>query len=104
MTLDQQDVRDALGRVFARRDVLDACRRDHRDVGEILRVLKSEGVSHAVIADLTGIPQSPLDEYSSGRRRSGLDTLERLAQGLDLPNAARLAFGLAPDVYSGAQS
>lgn len=104
MTLDQPEVRDVLGRVFARRDVLDACRRDRYDIGKILRLLKSQGVSFTVIADLTGIPHSRLDEYSSGKRRPSLDTLERLAKGLDLPDAARVAFGFAPHVYSGAQS
>lgn len=96
MTLDRQHVREIVKRVFTRHDVLEACkRRDRRDIGLIFTVLRSHGLSQGVIAGLTGIPQGRLSEYKTGKRLPTLDTLQSLANGLELPDEARLALGLA---------
>lgn len=104
MTLDRQELRPGIERAFARDDVLDAYRRDSRDFGQILWFLRFHGNSYATITDLTGIPQSRLSEHGSGTRQPSLDTLKRFADGLDLPDAARVALGLAPRVCSGIRS
>jgi len=80
MTLDRQEVREIVKRVFARQDVVDACRR--RDLGAIVPVLGSHGISQGQIAGLTGIPQGRLSEYKTGKRSPTLNTLEALANGL----------------------
>lgn len=96
MTLDRQRVRDIVKRVFARQDVLEACRRRNKqDIGLILTVLGSHGMSQGAIAGLTGIPQGRLSEYKNGKRLPKLDTLQMFADGLGLPDQARLALGLA---------
>jgi transcriptional regulator with XRE-family HTH domain len=97
MTLDRQEVRKIVKRVFARQDVIEACKRHERhDIGLIISVLGSHGISQGLIAGLTGIPQGRLSEYKTGKRHPTLDTLAVFADGLDVPEHARRALGLAP--------
>ena len=95
MAVDIPAVREIVERVFARQDVLDACKR--RDLSWPLTVLCANGVTQAQIAALTGIPQGRLSEYKTRKRvPTATSTFEAFADGLELPPAARLAFGLAP--------
>jgi transcriptional regulator with XRE-family HTH domain len=95
MSLDRQDVREIIERLSARQDMQDACHR--RDLGAIIRILGSRGVTQGQIAGLTGIAQGRLSEYSTGKRvPSASSTFEAFADGLAMPPAARRALGLAP--------
>jgi transcriptional regulator with XRE-family HTH domain len=97
MTLDRQEISEIVKRVFARQDVIEACkRRERRDIGLIISVLGSHGISQGLIAGLTGIPQGRLSEYKTGKRQPTLNTLEDFANGLGVPEHARRALGLAP--------
>ena len=94
-------VRDIVERVCARQDVLDACRR--HDLGFVINVLcaRDNGVTQSQIAALTGIPQGRLSEYKTGRRvPTAASTFEAFVGGLEMPTAARIALGLAPEAPS----
>ena len=94
MAMDIPAVREVVERVFARQDVLDACRR--RDLSTPITVLCANGVTQAQIATLTGIPQGRISEYKTRKRIPiAMSTFEAFAS-LGLPPAARHAFGLAP--------
>lgn len=95
MTIDQQEFRQRIGAVFAKREVLDACRHAHRDMSGVLAALRGHGVRQRLLADLTGVAQSRISEYATGRRRPSLDVLQRFADSLGLPGAACTALGLA---------
>jgi stage V sporulation protein K len=82
-------------RVFARQDVLDACAR--RDLGAIVVILGTCGVTQGQIAELTGIGQGRLSEWATGKRAPAASkSFEAFADGLGIPAAARQALGLAP--------
>jgi len=96
MAVDIPGVREVVERVFARPDVLTACRR--RDLSMPITVLCANGVTQAQIATLTGIPQGRISEYKTRKRvPTATATFEAFADGLGLPPAARLALGLAPE-------
>jgi len=96
MAADIPAVREIVERVFARQDVLDACKR--RDLSKPITVLGANGVTQIQIAALTGIPQGRLSEYKTHKRKpEDLSTFEDFAHGLGLPAAARRALGLAPE-------
>ncbi len=96
MAVDIPAIREIVERVFARQDVLDACKR--RDLGTPITVLCANGVTQAQIAALTGIPQGRLSEYKTRKRvPTATSTFEAFADGLGLPPGARLALGLAPE-------
>lgn len=96
MALHAPDVREVVDRVFARQDVLDACSR--RDLGVVVAVLGTHGVTQGQIAGLTGLPQGRLSEYKKHKHApKASSTFEKFADGLDIPSAARQALGLAPD-------
>jgi transcriptional regulator with XRE-family HTH domain len=96
MILNRQEVQETVNRVFARQDVIEACkRRERRDIGLIISLLGSHGISQGLIASLTGIPQGRLSEYKTGKRQPTLNTLEEFADGLGIPEHARRALGLA---------
>ena len=95
MALGVFDVREAVERVCARPDVLDACR--HRDLGIVIEVLGAHGVTQGQIAGLTGISQGRLSEYRNHKRRPRHSSIfEAFADGLGMPPAARQALGLTP--------
>jgi transcriptional regulator with XRE-family HTH domain len=96
MAVDIPVIREAVGRVCTRRDVIDACKR--RDLGAVIRVLCANGVTQGQIASLTGIPQGRLSEYKTHKRTpTATSTFEAFADGLGMPPAARRALGLAPE-------
>lgn len=70
--------------------------REQRDIALIISVLGNHGLSQGEIAGRTGIPQGRLSEYKTGKRQPTLNTLEAFANGLELPEEARRALGLAP--------
>ncbi len=69
-----------------------------RDVSSILRVAQQyTGASQGRLASAIGIGQGRLNELINRRREvSTLDMFERLADGLNMPDAARMILGLAP--------
>jgi transcriptional regulator with XRE-family HTH domain len=69
-----------------------------RDTAALLRLIQQHsGASQARLAAASGIGQGRLNEIVNGRRQvSRLDVLERLADGLGMPDDARVLFGLAP--------
>jgi transcriptional regulator with XRE-family HTH domain len=96
MALSVSDVRAIVVDVCARPDVLDACRR--RDLGTVIAVLGSHGVTQGQISELTGKAQGRLSEYMTGKRQPrGVKTFQDFADGLGMPSAAREALGLAAD-------
>ena len=77
------------------------------DVGEALRgrdfsalfrlVSKYAGASQTQIAIAVGMSQSQVSNIMAGGRRvTAIDVSERVLDGLEAPDAARVAFGLAP--------
>ena len=81
MAVDIPAAREVVERVFARSDVLSACRR--RDLSMPLTVLCANGVTQAQIATLTGIPQGRISEYKTRKRTpTATSTYEAFADGL----------------------
>src|ERR1700722_14364782 len=94
MAVSSADVREVVARVCARPDVLDACAK--RNLGAVIAALGSAGVSQGQVSALTGFPQGRLSEWVTGRREpKAASTLQKFADGLGLPAAARRALGLA---------
>jgi hypothetical protein len=69
-----------------------------RDVREILRLVQRYGgISQVRLASATGIAQGRMNEIVNGRRQvSALEVFERIADGLAMPDEARILLGLAP--------
>jgi hypothetical protein len=77
-----------------RADVLDACRRG--DLGAVIAIFNSEGVTQGMLAELTGIPQGRLSEYKTGRYTPrAVSVFQVFADGVGMPSPAREALGLA---------
>ena len=94
MALAISEVRGIVERACARQDVLDACAR--RDLGTVITVLNAHGLTQGKIAELTGIPQGRLSEWTTRKRKPrATSTFESFADGLGIPPAAREALGLA---------
>ena len=76
--------------------VLDALR--HRDAGRLFTLLnEATGVSQTRMAIACGSTQPKISGYMRGVSRvEELDVFERIADGLYMPDHARMAFGLAP--------
>lgn len=81
---------------WRRQDVRQALRA--RDVSAILKFAQQyTGASQGRLASAVGIGQSRVNELINRRREvSTLDMFERLADGLNMPDAARMLLGLAP--------
>jgi transcriptional regulator with XRE-family HTH domain len=81
---------------WARPSVAQALTR--RDMGALFRLLRQyTGLSQTRIATATGIPQGRVSEIIRDKRAVGAaHVFERIANGLDMPDSARLALGLAP--------
>jgi hypothetical protein len=58
MSLEQRNVREIIEHVFTHQDVKDLCQ--GRDLGAIIGILGTHGISLAQIARLTGIAQGRL--------------------------------------------
>jgi transcriptional regulator with XRE-family HTH domain len=68
-----------------------------RDIAGLLRLAQAHGASQTRIASATGIAQGRVSEILSGRRTvSSLRLIERIADGLDMPDPSRVLLGLAP--------
>lgn len=69
-----------------------------RDVAAILKLAQQyTGASQGRLASAIGIGQGRLNELINRRRTvSTLDMFDRLADGLNMPDAARMLLGLAP--------
>ena len=83
--------------LWERADVLGACRA--RDANALLRLARRHGVTNDRLAYWTGIDPGEISKRLSGKTLSPVRTLdrwERIATGLGMPDAARLAVGLAP--------
>ena len=81
---------------WARPDVAHALRQ--RNIGGLLRLLRKwAGLSQTRIATATGVAQGRLSEYATGKHMvTTVNVWERIADGLDMPDAARAYLGLAP--------
>ena len=96
MALGISEVRAIVERVFAQRDVLDACAR--HDLGRVILILGAHGLTQGRISELTGIPQGRLSEWARRKRKPrASSTFAAFADGLGVPSAARQALGLASD-------
>ena len=86
---------------WSRPDVHDAL--STRDFGALFRlVAKYAGASQTKIAIAVGMTQSQVSTIMAGGRRvSAIDVAERALDGLDAPDDARLASGLAPRTPTG---
>jgi transcriptional regulator with XRE-family HTH domain len=83
-------------RDWRREDVRQALR--DRDMSALLRtVQRYTGVSQTRLASATGLVQGRVSEILRGQRTvTSLDVFERLADGLGMPDEARVILGLAP--------
>jgi transcriptional regulator with XRE-family HTH domain len=81
---------------WAREDVAAVVRR--RDVGALFRLLrKYGGASQTQIGVAVGMEQGTVSRLMSGHRVvSAIDVLDRIAEGLTMPDQARMWLGLAP--------
>ncbi|MGH3886220.1 MAG: helix-turn-helix domain-containing protein [Pseudonocardiaceae bacterium] len=71
---------------------------DRRDFGELFRLLsKHLGASQTRIGTATGLSQGTVCVIMNGSRQvHTFDVVERIADGLTMPDAARVRLGLAP--------
>lgn len=69
-----------------------------RRAGDLFRLAQKYGMSQMRIAALTGQSQGRVNDLIHGRRGNitALDAWERIADGLDMPDHARIILGLAP--------
>lgn len=69
-----------------------------RDISGLLRFAQRySGASQTRLAAATGIAQGRISEILNGRKRvTSFDVVERIADGLGMPDQARMLFGLAP--------
>lgn len=83
-------------RAWQRPEVRDALR--GRDVGALLRAVQQHtGASQSKIAVAVGMTQGRVSEVMRGARSvTALDSFERIAAGLAMPDDARMLLGLAP--------
>ena len=81
---------------WQREDVREALRRRH--VGTLFRLVQRyTGASQSRLAVATGLLQGRVSEIIKGTRTvTTLDVFERVADGLGMPDEARLLLGLAP--------
>ena len=77
-------------------DVLDGLR--HRDVGRLFVLLNdATGISQTRLAIACDTTQPKISGYMRGVAKvEELDVFERIADGLNMPDHARMALGLAP--------
>jgi transcriptional regulator with XRE-family HTH domain len=69
-----------------------------RDVAAVFGLAQQySGITQARLGVATGLGQGRVNEIANGRRRiTSIDVLARVADGLSMPDHARLALGLAP--------
>nr|BFE84231.1 hypothetical protein GCM10020093_068320 [Planobispora longispora] len=88
------------GSIWQRPDMLAALRA--RDIGRVFHLVRQyAGVSQTAIGSMIGMSQGKVSGIMSGSQQvTALEVFERIADGLDMPDAARLALGLAPRTAS----
>jgi len=68
-----------------------------RDIEALLQVVRQHGITQTRLGTATGLGQPRVNELANGRRRvTSIEVLERIADGLSMPDSARIALGLAP--------
>jgi transcriptional regulator with XRE-family HTH domain len=69
-----------------------------RVAGPLFAFAQKYGISQPRIAAATGVSQGRINDLIHGRRANiiAIDSWERIAEGLGMPNHARMALGLAP--------
>ncbi|GAA2257090.1 hypothetical protein GCM10010402_10620 [Actinomadura luteofluorescens] len=75
-----------------------------RDIGTVFRLLRQyAGATQTQIAIACGLTQGRVSEHmkEGGRRVTELEVFERIADGLQMPDAARMTLGLAPRTRPG---
>ena len=96
MALNEDELRERLGQVFARQDFYEACK--GRNAGAMVRILMNQGITQGQLVTLTGIAQVTLSRYATGKNEAKYaSTFESLADGLDMPLPLRQALGLTGD-------
>jgi transcriptional regulator with XRE-family HTH domain len=91
--------------LWSQPDALTALR--SRDVGHLFRLVRQyAGASQTQIAIACGMTQGKVSEYMKrgGRQVLTLEVFERIADGLDMPDEARMALGLAPRAFTASGS
>src|SRR4051812_11305359 len=74
-----------------------------RDVGRLFHLVRQyAGASQTQIAIACGMTQGKVSEYMKrgGRQALSLEVFERIADGLEMPDNARMALGLAPRTFT----
>jgi len=80
---------------WSRRDTRDAL--STRDVGRLFLLVRQQaGASQTGLMMRTGIAKSEVSLIMQGRKVSAISRLEAIADGLDMPDSARVLLGLAP--------
>ncbi|GAB3903710.1 hypothetical protein GCM10027612_70550 [Microbispora bryophytorum subsp. camponoti] len=72
-----------------------------RDIGAVFRLVRQYGgLSQTAIGSLTGYSQGKVSAIMSGSQQvTALEVFERIADGLHMPDQARMALGLAPATW-----
>ncbi|MBF8193762.1 helix-turn-helix domain-containing protein [Nonomuraea sp. K274] len=75
----------------------------HRDIGHLFRLVRQyAGISQTRIGVAVGFSQGKVSEYMQGKAQvTALDVFERIADGLHMPDPARITLGLAPRILTG---
>ncbi|MEV5706420.1 helix-turn-helix transcriptional regulator [Actinoallomurus sp. NPDC052274] len=74
-----------------------------RDIGQLFRLVRQyAGASQTQLAIACGMTQGKISEYMKrgGRQVLALDVFERIADGLEMPDDARMTLGLAPRSFT----
>jgi transcriptional regulator with XRE-family HTH domain len=80
---------------WIRTDVRQALTR--RDIGALIRLLTQHGIGQTRTATATGLSQARVSELARDHRKvKALETFTRIADGLAMPDHARIALGVAP--------
>ncbi|MCI4065118.1 helix-turn-helix domain-containing protein [Micromonospora sp. R77] len=68
-----------------------------RDIGGLFRTLsRLTGASQTRIGAAVGLEQGYVSRVMAGRKVTSIEVLERIADGLDMPDESRMTLGLAP--------
>jgi transcriptional regulator with XRE-family HTH domain len=71
-----------------------------RDVSAIFHLARKYGISQQRIAANTGLAQGRVSRIMTGKHQVlSFDLMERIAAGFNMPDSARVAFGLAPRYF-----
>ncbi|WP_170322377.1 helix-turn-helix domain-containing protein [Acrocarpospora macrocephala] len=87
---------DIPGSLWERPDTIAALRA--RDIGRLFHLLRQyAGLSQTIIGSHTNLSQGKVSDIMNGRQKVVVfEVIERIANGLSMPDPARMALGLAP--------